>query len=496
MELSDRIAKLSPEQRKLLEAKLKEKKITILDRIENVSQDVFSSMSPAEEKEYYPLSGQQEWLYSLDQKENIGLAYNVGTVKGIEGKLDLKKVQEVFAELVNRHEPFRTSFEIQNGEVVQRIHRKIDFKVDFFEEADDSKVKTIIHNYLKPFDLSQAPVLRVGMIKVSEVKHILIFDTHFMLCDCLSEDVLDIEFAKLYYGQELDTPTLHYKDFSVWQHSFYKTNEYKKQEKYWMDIFKNGIPKLRMPLDYSRPQEQTFQGETIGYTFSPEEMKEIRKLGQKNNATLNATLTLVYAILLSKYCEQEKVVLATTGDGRQHSDVQSMIGGFINSLPLVIAVDENATFLEMLRATNSNILETLSNQDYPFIKLVQKLENKIDPVKNPVFDTMLLLHNEEIVIPKTDEDQATISTYVINRRISQLDFMIHVMINKEGEGLFDMEYNTSLFKSETMSRLLDGYTNLMQAVLKNPNIKISDLELISDNWQREDISSQGKIHQI
>ena len=296
-------------------------------------QSLYSAILPVEKREYYPVSSAQRRLYIIDKLEEAGTGYNIPGVMVIEGGLDRKRLETVFQELVDRHEAFRTSFEMKGGEPVQRIHHRVELTLHY-REAAENEIDNIIQEFIRPFDLSQAPLLRVGLIKINELKHILMYDMHHIISDGTSMAILIREFINLYQGQSLPELRIQYKDFAVWQNELFKRGKIRKQEEYWLARFAGEIPVLNLPTDYTRPAVQSFEGDRIALNLGPELAAGINRLASETGSTLYMVLLAAYNVLLSKYSGQEEIIVGTPIAGRPHADLERMIGMFVNTLAM------------------------------------------------------------------------------------------------------------------------------------------------------------------
>ncbi|MCP5107454.1 MAG: amino acid adenylation domain-containing protein, partial [bacterium] len=214
--------------------------------------DNYSAIEAAEQKEYYPLSSGQRRLFIVYRVEKESIAYNVPAAFHVKGKLDRKTFEKTVRKLIDRHESLRTSFHMINNQPAQIKHNRVNFNVEYFIR-DGRAPETIMKNYIRPFDLSRAPLLRVGMITSEEDNGILILDVHHILSDALSNAVLIRDFIKLYTGEELPELPIQYKDFSEWQNKLLTSGKIMNQEKYWVERFSGSVPSLNMPTDYPRP---------------------------------------------------------------------------------------------------------------------------------------------------------------------------------------------------------------------------------------------------
>jgi amino acid adenylation domain-containing protein len=489
--LSRRIEALSPRQRKLLEMKLKSKGRSINIKSVGVEKAIYSSIDPVEEKEYYPVSSAQKRLFILYQFEGAAIGYNIPKIRIIEGRPDKKRLEQAFNALIRRHETLRTSFDLLDGEMIQRVHKHIEFHINHLEpdrefnghmhiqskEDLDHIVETIVKRFIKPFNLSKAPLLRVGLIELSGSKHILITDTHHIISDGTSQGILAKELTDMYNREDLPELRTQYKDFSKWQNELFKKDIILKQEKYWLETLSGEIPVLHMPLDFPRPSVQSFTGDRIRFDAGKELSEGLNRLALESSLTLYMVLLAAYNVLLSKLSGQEEIIVGSPVAGRRHPDLENVIGMFVNTLALKNEPAGNKTLSEFLEDVKKNSLKAYENQDYQFEELVEKLDIKRDLSRNPLFDTMFILQNIElrgIEIP-----ELAFIPYEYRWEIAKFDLTINVVERNDNIG-FVFEYCTKLFKKETVERFAKYFRNILSSLVENPGKEISEIEIITE----------------
>ncbi len=280
--------------------------------IKSIEKSIYSEIQLLEElghlAEYYEVSSAQKRLFILDQIAGNNISYNMPAAMTIEGNLDKEKMELAFKELITRHESLRTSFELVEGEIVQRIHEEVEFNLDYVVLDSEDQIKELIKEFVKPFDLSKAPLLRVGLIKTLD-KHLILFDMHHIISDGTSLNILIREIGNLYAGIKLPELRIQYKDFSAWQNDLFKTEEIKKQEEYWLNIFakdaeQGAIPVLNLPVDFARPAVMNFAGDQLNFELGKELTEKLSSVVKEQGATMYMLLLAAYNILLSKYSGQ------------------------------------------------------------------------------------------------------------------------------------------------------------------------------------------------
>ncbi|MCK4258971.1 MAG: amino acid adenylation domain-containing protein [Halanaerobiales bacterium] len=455
--------------------------------ISNADENICASIKKVEECEYYPLSSAQKRMYLLNQFEEMKTGYNMPSVMKVEGDLDKVHFEKVIKELIRRHDAFRTSFEMIAGEVVQRIHADVNFKIAYINIDDKKTEEQIFKDFIRPFDLSQAPLLRVGLIE-SDDKALLIFDMHHIISDGMSMQILTGEFVKLYTGIELPELRIQYKDFAFWQNDLFNSEIFDQQEKYWLTRFGEDIPVLNMPTDYPRPAIMSFAGNTIPFAFEKEITDELNKLATENGATLYMVLLASYNILLSKYSNQEDIIVGSPIAGRLHADLTNIIGMFVNTLAMRNIPSGHLTFREFLNNLKENALAAYENQDYQFEMLVDKLDLRRNMSRNPLFDTMFVLQNAEMNLQLEPTDQVETNlrflTFGFENKISKFDLTLNAWESNENIRC-NLQYCTRLFKKEMMERLIEHFQNIITQIIENPDRKLMEITMITDTEKEE-----------
>ncbi|MDP4146685.1 MAG: amino acid adenylation domain-containing protein [Bacillota bacterium] len=459
---------------------------TMAKYIENCSQSTYSSIPLVEVREYYPTSSAQKRIYLTSMIENSRTAYNIPQALLIEGALDRNKVNSAFQKMLQRQESLRTAFKLLDDGLMQHIHEDINFEIEY-KELDVNKgteqiIEQILKNFIQPFDLNKAPLFRACLVKVSENKHILLRDMHHIVSDGISEEILNEEFAKLYNGQELSELKLQYKDFSQWQNDLLKSEFIKKQEEYWLSNLSGELPVLNIPTDYIRPPRKSFSGDCITFEIDKELLKAINKASVDNEATLYMVLLAAFNVLLLKYTNQEDFIVGTPIAGRNHADLENVVGVFINTLAMRNYPQNDDTFKIFLEKVKNNTLLAFDNQEYQFENLIEKLNLERDLSRNPLFDVMFILQNMDFA--EMSINKFKIESQKIVRDVSKFDLTL-TAVQLEDKLEISFEYCTELFKKETIKRLASHYINILKIATENTEVKLSDIDMLSMEEKEE-----------
>jgi surfactin family lipopeptide synthetase A len=453
------------------------------------------SIEPAEKKEFYTVSSAQKRLYTLHQMEPEIVSYNMSYVSVIQEWGDKNRLEKVFAKLINRHENLRTSFQVMDDKPVQQIHETVEFQIQYYKAESEVKIEGTIEDFIRPFDLSQAPLLRVGIIKTGETDSgdILMVDMHHIVSDGVSLDIFAGDFTRFYIfaHEEKDFPRLRlqYKDFSEWQISEREKGAAKKQEEYWLREFQGEMPILNMPTDYPRPALQSFEGGLIDFGIGGEETTALSQIARSNGVTLFMVLLAVYYIFLSKLSSQENIIVGTPVVGRRHTDLEQIMGVFVNTLALRSTPAGEKTVKDFLNQVRARTLEAFENQDYQFEDLVDKVAVERDMSRNPLFDVTFVLNYElestkEMWQEKTKDQGLKIRPYRYTPGTAKFDLTLEVY--DVGKNLqFTFEYCKKLFKKETIHRLIRYFKAVISSVIENPEREILEIEVITGNEKQQ-----------
>ncbi len=449
--------------------------------ISTIEKKQYIPIEKVEEADHYPLSSPQKRMYILNKVDNSGLNYNISQVLIIEGELDRERFSVACKTILERHEILRTTFEMVNGEVVQKIHKKVELPLSNFK-AEEKDVSNLINQFIKPFDLSSSPLIRMGLIKVADKKHYLILDVHHIIFDGTSMMIFMKELIELYNGVELPPLEIQYKDYSLWQNQLTKSEKIEKQKKFWLQQFSDELPVLNLMGDYPRPAIKSFEGDIVSYDLGKELTEKLNHLCKETGTTLYMILLAAYNVLLHKYTSQEDIVVGSPIAGRPHGDLNGSIGMFINTLAIRNFPSGEKSFNIFLQEVKDMCLKAFENQDYQFEELVDLLNIPRDISRNPLFDVMFVMQNMDLY--KKEMKGLTLKGYELKHNISKFDLTMSVMeIGKKIH--IELEYSTKIFKRETIERMFKHYKNLLKKIVDHSETKISQLEILTQDERQK-----------
>ncbi|MGM9979487.1 MAG: amino acid adenylation domain-containing protein [Clostridium sp.] len=439
-----------------------------------------------EEVTVCPISPIQKGMFYLQQFNNISTTYNMPEVCIIEGNLDVSKLERTFKTLIKRHEIFRSTFEIINGEPMRKVYSNIKFKINNYEYQEKEfkeNYKEILSKFVKPFNISKLPLIRVNLIKIKENKYILFYDMNHIISDGTSNRLIQNEIASIYNGKKLPELKLEYKDYVNWYIGLQANKKLKEQEEYWMKKFKDEIPVLNLVTDFMRPLQQDFSGSHIWVTISEELTLRIRNFVADKKVTLYTVLLSALDILLWIYTGQDDIIIGSPVSGRILPEFETLIGMFVNTIAIRNKVIGNKKIIDFVEEVKNNCIEAYANQLYPYEELVEKLNCKPEINRNAIFDVMLILQNYGVkeddvsnidnikIIPNNFEYGDINSTSKFDISINAVEYDKNIKLN--------FEYRTNLFRRDTIERFAQYYVYILEEIISNENKEILEININS-----------------
>lgn len=427
-------------------------------------------------KSFYPLSSAQRRIYYASSLDNNSTLYNISGGIVVDKNLNIKKLENCFNILIQRHEALRTHFEAKNDDIVQIVEKQINFELES-EDSNTSDLNSIFTDFIKPFDLSIAPLFRAKIVNLNNNKTFMLIDMHHIISDGTSLNILIQELCALYNNETLSDKNIDYTDFCIWEQEQFKTDEFKAKKEFWINKFKDEVPLLNMPTTYPRPSIQNFEGANYNEILSKETVENIQATAKKLNITPYMLMLSCYYILLYKYTSQNDIVVGSPIIGREFPEITNVLGMFVNTLALRNTVDSSLSFEDFTKIVKANCLDSFKNQSYPFDMLVKDLSIQRDPSRNPLFDTIFSFQSEGY--PLINFEGASGEYFIPNNNISKFDISLDITpLNDTFSMRF--EYCTKLFDEAFIKKFALHYINILNSVLTNEEIRISDINILSD----------------
>ena len=474
--LTQRRARLSPEQRELLEQRLRD----------GAAAETSGAEIPRRPNPQEPAlaSFAQGRLWFLAQLAPHSAFYNVATAVPIDFALDVGLLRRSVASIIERHEILRTTFEMRDAQLVQIVRTHLDPSVRMVEAESIEAARTIAEGERRlPFDLEHGPLLRVLAIRLAAARWILVVGMHHIVCDGWSMGLffgeLTAAYGALLRGERPPTlaPAIQYADWATWEREWLVGERLDRQLSYWRRQL-SAAPTLEIPTDRPRPAVLEYRGAETSTMIGRQAADRLRALCSEESATPFMALVATFAAVLARWSGQHDVVIGTPTAGRPRPELESLIGFFVNSLALRVDCSGNPTFRELVRRTRDVCLGAYAHQDIPFELLIDRLGVDRDASRNPLFQVTIQLTN-------TPTTTASTSTFMeLERATAIFDLAVHV--TEKIDGTYDVraEYSTDLFDRTTIDRLLAHWTRLLAGAVHEPERRVGELDLMDADERR------------
>lgn len=444
-----------------------------------------------------PLSFAQSRLWLIDQLEGSTTAYNMPESVHLRGSLDVSALKQTLDALIARHEVLRTHFALADGEPVQIIvpELSLELPIEDLSNLEESRRREHIaaaqrHEWVKPFDLLRGPLLRVKLFKLSETEHVLLRTFHHIVFDGWSVGVFNREFMLLYdafhEGRQnpLQPLPIQYADFSLWQRKWLDEELLLRHLDYWKEHLA-GIPeRLELPHDRPRGTRQTFLAALHKLSLSAEQVMALRRTCLANHATVYMTLLSVLAVLFQRYCNQNDIVVGSPIANRQESQLEQLIGFFVNSLVMRVKVNPQARFCDLLADVQRTTLDAYAHQDLPFERLVEELDPQRNINTTPIFQVIFAVQNAPMDSQKL-KDLAVDTERIRNEELrTRFDLELHVWQRQSGMD-FLWVYNRDMFDQWRIEQMARHFERLLNSAINAPARAIVDLEMLTEAETRQ-----------
>lgn len=483
---------LSPEKQKLVELLLKEKNI-------NVAQNRIVPQSRQENS--FPLSFAQQRMWFLDRLAPGNPMYNNPAAVSIKGRINVAAIEKSLNVMGQRHEVLRTVFNVRDGQPVQVIQEDARLRlnnVDYSNLGDSEKQDKLrresIAEAQRPFDLSTGPLLRSTLIKMGQDEHIFLLTMHHIISDAWTLSLFIKEFAELYTsfseGREtqLSELPIQYVDFACWQREYLKNEVLEEQLSYWARDLQGADKAMNLPIDHKRPKMQTFNGDVVYFQVSADVTKRLQNTSKQQDATLFMTLLAAINLLFYHYSGQEDIAIGTPIANRNRSEVEFLLGVFVNTLVMRNDLTGNPTFVELLKRVKKKALGAYAHQDIPFETLVEELKPERDMSRPPFFQVMFVMQNA----PAQPLQLKDVLMTPLELHTPTAKYDITIVLEPVAGGLDgQVVYNTDLFEKETIERLVQHLDNVLSLAGSRPDKRLSEFSLLTSAEKQRLISEWG-----
>ncbi|MCW2917362.1 MAG: Malonyl CoA-acyl carrier protein transacylase [Actinomycetia bacterium] len=452
-----------------------------------------------------PASYAQQRLWFLNQLEPGSPAYIISMAVRLGGRLDAAALRRALNAVVARHETLRTTLADVDGD--GRPHQVVTPEtavvvpvVDLCALPADVKIATATAlaaaESAAPFDLAEGPLLRVRLLRLAPDDHVLLVAMHHVITDGWSIGIFARELGECYQAAlrreqaHLPELTVQYADYAAWQREWLQGEQLAREITYWSEHLAGAPALLDLPTDRPRPAVQGYRGAGVSFSWSSELCSGLQALGQRHGATFFMVLLAGFTSVLARFSGGDDIVVGTPVAGRPRSELEGLIGMFVNTLPLRTRLDDDPSFEALVERVRELCLGAYSHQELPFERLVEALQPERSLSHSPLVQVLFALQNTPgsgqqwpglEVLPWQREAQGTTAKFDLSL------FMFESQTGLEGA----LEYNSDLFERATIERMLDYLRSLLERALAEPGLPISRLPLLSGD-DRDAMLGQGR----
>ncbi|AVI65884.1 hypothetical protein CKQ84_08360 [Shewanella sp. WE21] len=459
-----------------------------IDKLPVLTGVHYQAITLGPKQHYYPLSRQQQSLWLSETLADQPGHFTIPGACQLTGDLNRQAFNQAIDALISRHDNLRVVIdEEDNGSPRQRIKGDFHYPLDIIDlstcpDAAKQARTIMLNDSQQAFNLAEAPLFRLKLFKLDKQNHYFYFCFHHLIFDAWSMGLFGQELMSAYQilatgGEYKPAPlAIQYQDFCHWQTLEQQQEKQIAQKNYWLNLFAHSTPILELPTDFPRPQQKHFRGAQLDFTIDSDMTKQLKQLSINQNSSLFSLLMSIYQVLLAKYTNEQDIVVGFPTAGRDHPDLNPLMGMFVNTLPLRSQCDDKLSFNEFLRQTTNNINDALDHQSYGLEDLVNALDLPRDMSRSPLFDTIFMLQNFEQI--KQKNKQLILSELPALQHTPWYDLTFKWI---ESEGLLhcNIIYDEDLFTSATVSRLGQHFTTIVRMVLAQPDIKLANISLLT-----------------
>lgn len=488
--------------RKMLEVEIEVKSLFERPTVRGLSEFIESKMIkgsrppappivPVKRIGALPLSFGQKRLWVFDQIEPGNPVYNIPSVIRLIGPLSVPALQQTLTEVARRHEILRTIILIIDGEPMQQVLPPTPIRmwvVDLSRMPDEMRLleaKRIVKLEASgSFDLGRGPLIRAGLVKLEEKDHVAVMTMHHIVSDGWSTGILIAEVREIYRaivrGEEarLKELAIQYGDYAVWQREQLEGEVIEEQKRYWKEQLRGAPEVMNVVGGRERPEVQSYRGGSEAVRVSKEVSEGIREMSRREGVTLYMSLLGAFKVLLTRYSGEEDIVVGTSVAGRSRVETEGLIGFFVNTLVMRTDLGGDPSFRQLLNRVKEVVLEAYAHQDLPFEKLVEELHPERSLSHMPLYQVLFVLQN--IPHEELDLEGIQIRPFIYEKGVSRVDLMLS--LTESGDRLSGaMEYNSDLFEAKTIRKMIRHYCNLLEAVIADPDMPISQISMLDES---------------
>ncbi|HEX9624441.1 MAG TPA: amino acid adenylation domain-containing protein [Streptosporangiaceae bacterium] len=437
----------------------------------------------------FPTSFGQRRMWLLAEMDPGEPTYNITWALWLDGALDVTALQQAWDAALARHEPLHTTFRNESGVPVQVIEDEPDgvpMQVTSVEQLGDDERKAACASQIRrlariPFDLTTGPLARAALIRLSVQSHVLVVVMHHIVADGWSFrilfDELSADYEALSGGGDpvAEEPPIQYADFAIWQIEHSEDGGYTPAARFWRAELADAPSALPLPTDEPYRTRQTFAAGSIDTAIDGDLADALREVAAQHQATLFAVLLAAYAVVLGRLTGIDDLLIAVPMAARTRPETESVVGLFMNTVPIRIKVDQNGTLSDLVRTAHAAIARALAHQDLQFASVVELVKPDRDPARLPLVQVMFALE-ESWALP--DRGGLRWRPELIENGTAKFELELTVTDAPAGPQV-RVNYNSDLFHAPTGQLVADGFTAVLNSLVSDPAAVVGDADIMS-----------------
>ena len=435
------------------------------DLIRVACKDESLRIRKAGKKPGYALSSAQERIYYDFEMDKSSTAYNLAMIFEIKGLADKERIQQTLNALIGRHESLRTEFQFLNGELLQVIRDKVDFRVE--EISVDGEISDALRGAIRPFDLNRAPLLRCVLVRSGD-SQILLLEIHHIVCDGISQIILVHDFAQLYQGNRLKELPIQYKDYAEWERHYRTTNDYIRNKEFWLKMYEGEIPQLEFPVLHL-PTTSSSEAGTMRFEIGRSGINPIMEMWKRAEITDFSGWFSLFCLFLSQLTGQDDLIAGINTSGRMQDELEGVIGMFVKTLPIRCRLSPDMSFFDFSMEIHRNLVQAVGRQIYDLSDIRRALNSSRGESVGNLIGAMFVyldagdpgLHDDKVQFIRKESDN------------SSAKYPLTLFANGEAESIqFRLEYSLAFFSTADAGLLIRQFSALVAAIAKNPGGKV------------------------
>jgi len=455
----------------------------------------------------FPVSYAQEQLWFMDKLQSGSPLYNIPLYVPFQGSLDLLSLKRALDTLTQRHDMLRAHFDLVDDEPVQIIEPEVDVELPIEDlsglpagEKDAALGQLLNQEVQQSFDLTSGVCVRYKLFRLDASNSLLSVTMHHIITDAWSLGVFVSELNTVYEAYRAgkqETPLaplqVEYSDYAKWQRANLRGLRLTKLVNYWTNQLSGAPHILRLPIDYPRPTDQTFNGTVVGFLFNDELSEALISLSRRYEVTLFMLLLACYYTLLYRYTGEEDIVVGAPVANRGNPELEPIIGIFVNTLILRIKLHDTQTFADLVKNVQAMSLDAFEHQALPFPKLIEELNVERVPGYPPLYQVVFNFQNASLIEsanPRAEGETMIKDDFpFVHSNTAKVD--LNLTVTQSGASISGgVEYNTDLFDRATIDAMISHFQMIAEQIVIDPLVPLMDIHLGADVYEPE-VSENG-----